>query len=571
MESAVLPSSPDGASSLADGQAAAPGDAVVIHPHLYEPKLKPVAQVQPSKQLLRYLGSGDKSTAKRYAEQLDGARKTLQTALDSTSLSETGIQSAVEDYVALLLGLVGAPASGSSQVAENGAAATEANGTQASAASAQGVKGDSPLRKAVSFAWQDAIVGSTLCTFPDAVFELASVLVAAGVWYMRRAASLCQDSASGVASAPCMQANKLLRQAAGLLDYAQTWLLPLLPAAVAEDCNPQVVKALSLACLADCQLLTVLRAVQKGNQPGLIAAIAGDTASLYGSGLQAARSSTAPAAASSKLAHYLRYKELSLQAYAHCFSGLAQWKAGQAGAGLRCLQEGQAAADAAKKAYPDYDKAAPASLTNAHRRYDEILQAVLTDSQLRMKKENDAVFFQKPPQQLPEAPAPKRLVAPVPYALPQAAPGVKEGVASLAAAPAGAVAVEIQGPAVHGPAAAASKTDEAGPAAATAAAPPQEHQEAKQEQGCCTSTLRWLIFLIAFPLVVLLSAVGIVIWIVLLPLKIICCPIGFLVQIIANVVEYMVKAPLRLLLWANGKPWEPRGAEKGDGKKEPPV
>ncbi len=73
----------------------------------------------------------------------------------------------------------------------------------------------------------------------------------------------------------------------------------------------------------------------------------------------------------------------------------------------------------------------------------QILQAVLTDSQLRMKKENDAVFFQKPPQQLPEAPAPKRLVAPVPYALPQAAPGVKEGVASFAAAPAGAVAVEV--------------------------------------------------------------------------------------------------------------------------------
>ena len=205
MESAVLPSSPEGAPPVADGQTAAPDDAVVIHPHIYEPKAKLLTPAQPSKQLLRYLGSGDKGTAKRYAEQLDGARKTLQAALESTSLSETSLQSALEEYVARLLGLVDASSSASSHGPENGEAAAEANGSQATAISAQGVKGDSPLRKAVSFAWQDAIAGSTLCTFPDAVFELASVLVAAGVWYMRRAASLCQDSASGVASAPCMQ------------------------------------------------------------------------------------------------------------------------------------------------------------------------------------------------------------------------------------------------------------------------------------------------------------------------------------------------------------------------------
>ncbi len=53
-------------------------------------------------------------------------------------------------------------------------------------------------------------------------------------------------------------------------------------------------------------------------------------------------------------------------------AGVAQWKSGQAGAGLRCLQEAQAAADAAKKAYPEFDKAVPATLTNTHRRYDEV-------------------------------------------------------------------------------------------------------------------------------------------------------------------------------------------------------
>lgn len=53
------------------------------------------------------------------------------------------------------------------------------------------------------------------------------------------------------------------------------------------------------------------------------------------------------------------------------------------------------------------------------------------------------MFFQKVPQELPEAPASKRLVAPVPFVLPPPAPAVAAGVASFAAAPA-AAAVEVR-------------------------------------------------------------------------------------------------------------------------------
>ena len=47
---------------------------------------------------------------------------------------------------------------------------------------------------------------------------------------------------------------------------------------------------------------------------------------------------------------------------------------------------------------------------------------------------------------------------------------------------------------------------------------------------------------------------GLVLWLVLLPVKIICCPLGCVVQLLFNVVEYLLKAPLRGLLWASGKP-----------------
>lgn len=52
------------------------------------------------------------------------------------------------------------------------------------------------------------------------------------------------------------------------------------------------------------------------------------------------------------------------------------------------------------------------------------------------------VFLQSVPQELPEAPTPKRLVAPAPFALPALAPSTREGVQSFAGAPA-AVAVEV--------------------------------------------------------------------------------------------------------------------------------
>lgn len=116
-------------------------------------------------------------------------------------------------------------------------------------------------------------------------------------------------------------------------------------------------------------------------------------------------------------------------------------------------------------------------------------------------------------------------------------------------------------PAAAAPAVGAAPPAEAPPAAGAAAA----HAGEQQQGGC--SCWRWALFLIALPLMLFVSAVGIVLWVILLPIKIICCPCGCLIQMIANVVEYLVKAPLRLILWVTGKPWQPRGGEaekKGD-------
>lgn len=87
----------------------------------------------------------------------------------------------------------------------------------------------------------------------------------------------------------------------------------------------QVVAGLRNTCLADAQSLTVLRAIQKGNAPGLIAGLATDTSSLYteaGNGFRAGASQAGPAS-SPKLAAYCAYKAACFHATALAFTGAA--------------------------------------------------------------------------------------------------------------------------------------------------------------------------------------------------------------------------------------------------------
>ena len=92
--------------------------------------------------------------------------------------------------------------------------------------------------------------------------------------------------------------------------------------------------------------------------------------------------------------------------------------------------------------------------------------------------------------------------------------------------------------------------------------------------------------IIAMPFLAIISLVGAVVWLILLPVKCFCCPLGCAAQLLWSAVEWLLKAPFRALLWASGKPWKPEKPEElkqgsaktkaGDGKKPdkdktPPV
>ena len=68
---------------------------------------------------------------------------------------------------------------------------------------------------------------------------------------------------------------------------------------------------------------------------------------------------------------------------------------------------------------------------------------------------------------------------------------------------------------------------------------------------------RCLVLVLLMPILLLISVVGMLIWLLLLPVKCCCCPCGCLLQCVANAVEWLVKAPVRGVLWMTGSPWQP--------------
>ena len=73
--------------------------------------------------------------------------------------------------------------------------------------------------------------------------------------------------------------------------------------------------------LGDAQSITVLRAIQKGNAPSLVAALAHDTAILYQAAAQAFKQLVSAGKPGSKPGRYAEWKLLVFQGYMYAFTG----------------------------------------------------------------------------------------------------------------------------------------------------------------------------------------------------------------------------------------------------------
>ena len=81
--------------------------------------------------------------------------------------------------------------------------------------------------------------------------------------------------------------------------------------------------------------------------------------------------------------------------------------------------------------------------------------------------------------------------------------------------------------------------------------PPDASEESEEKRRSCCGTCA---VVIAMPLLILLSVLGAVVWVLLLPLKLIpcCCPVACALQALWDAVDLMLRAPLHACVWAGG-------------------
>lgn len=152
------------------------------------------------------------------------------TALESVAVSDASVSDAANKYIGLLLGMTssfagsggGATVGAAAGSAADGASAGATSPDEALAAAEAGAGASSSplsapaskLRHAAQWQWSEALFSPAPGAQPpvtaqsDAVFELASTLVAYAVRLMHAAAKACEDTASGVAGPAATRAYK---------------------------------------------------------------------------------------------------------------------------------------------------------------------------------------------------------------------------------------------------------------------------------------------------------------------------------------------------------------------------
>lgn len=255
---------------------------------------------------------------------------------------------------------------------------------------------------------------------------------------------------------------------------------------------------------------------------------------------------------SSKLLLYLEYKSTVFASYAYTFHSTAQLEKMAGGDAVILSLEGQKECEQATQLGNSYDSSKPLLDTTGRANFHQGLVKAVKKAVATAEEDNSKVYFNPIPKQLPEMPTPKRLVMLIPFTFPSPDDSIDrtsdlkaDWKASLIS-PGPSVGVEIT-----------EVLDDNTKAQGSGSASQQSKESA---------WWRWLLVIFAAPLLLAITLLGVIVWIVLLPVKVFCCPVGCAAQILWSVFEWLVKAPLRAILWASGKPWAPEEKHKDDKK-----
>ncbi|XP_074596643.1 BRO1 domain-containing protein BROX-like [Brevipalpus obovatus] len=279
----------------------------------------------------------------------------------------------------------------------------------------------SKLRGVMKFKWSHSMLGSTLMSQIDVIYEVISICQEYAFWLMKRT-SLLVMKASELSEDQLKKIHKDLRRASGVILEMKSNFIPLLenrdPAG--SDLDTKVLDAYICQCMAEAQEVTIHRAIALKHSSSLIAALTNETSQKF---LEAAIQIKALEISKfGKWMHYLQIKCCCYNALTYSFYGdnlLAMEKCGE---GVKCCQEAAKKLEVLAPLCKEYSKmkgqgAAPKLEQTA---FFQHVRATVNRLKDKCERENTLIFHHKLPLEVPklELKATHGLVAPDEFKMP---------------------------------------------------------------------------------------------------------------------------------------------------------
>lgn len=291
--------------------------------------------------------------------------------------------------------------------------------------------------------------------------------------------------------------------------------------------------------------MTTLRAIANKHADSLIARLAYDVQDLYQESISELK---AGGAKFKEFLSYLEYKSASFKSVSYLFESAVSLGKMQGGLAVRFANEAKKESENAQQLQDGFDPAALASFASSLVEFQAKLVAAVNGALEKAETDNSKVYYERVPEALPEIHK-ERLVFPIPFEFPVPDSTVDRSQALSA-----------------------DWKDVSRDQSNFEVTVDLETQESTDEKPSASandpdySCWRFLLVILVAPILLAVSIIGVLVWIILLPVKVFCCPVGCAVQILWSITEWFVKAPLRASLWAAGEPWKPKTVDKNDSQ-----
>ncbi|XP_054370130.1 BRO1 domain-containing protein BROX isoform X3 [Molothrus ater] len=205
------------------------------------------------------------------------------------------------------------------------------------------------LRYIQNFKWTDTLQGQVPSAQQDAVFELVSMGFNVALWYTKYASRLAGKE--DITEDEAKDVHRSLKIAAGIFKHLKESHIPKLitPVEKGRDLEARLTESYIIQCQAEAQEVTIARAIELKHNPGLIAALAYETANFYQKAVEYVPAAFGPhvmmqsmeSGVSSLCTTFQMTKMISGLTEAYCYHGQTLLASDKCGEAIRSLQESE--------------------------------------------------------------------------------------------------------------------------------------------------------------------------------------------------------------------------------------